>query len=118
MTDAQRIAELEAEVARLREAAKGSTVVVNTAVQMRKAAEARVADLEKQYEDWRRVDNPPHGVRIAQGAILHFFRDEDGGTYWTGTWADRNAADLWCQIMTPRLNDRARALLNKDNANG
>lgn len=48
---ARRIHDLEAEVARLREAAKGSAVIVNTAVQMRKAAEARAEELQRRVAE-------------------------------------------------------------------
>lgn len=76
---------------------------------------ARIRALENRYEDWKPVSKPPHEIQIERGELLSFYRDDEDGTYWSGTWSQRRDADLWCRIVTAGLNERAHAILSHGN---
>lgn len=77
--------------------------------------EARIKALEDRYEDWKPVSEPPHEIQIDRGELLSFFRDDETGTYWSGTWSQRRDADIWCRVVTAGLNGRALAALPRGN---
>ncbi len=73
---------------------------------------ARIRALEDRYEDWRSVSEPPHDIQIERGELLSFFRDDEDGIYWSGTWSERRDADIWCRIVTAGLNESANSILS------
>lgn len=77
--------------------------------------DARIKVLEDRYEDWKPISEPPHESQIERGVLLNFYRDEDEGTWWNGTWEQRRDADIWCRIITAGLNERAFAALSRRN---
>lgn len=92
---------------------RGEGILPSATTSKPQEKEARIRELEKRYEDWRPVSEPPHEVQIERGALLNFFRDDENGTYWNGTWSQRRDADIWCLVVTAALNERACACLAK-----
>ncbi|HEY5797681.1 MAG TPA: hypothetical protein VIU82_21975 [Bosea sp. (in: a-proteobacteria)] len=94
----------EQETTRLREALSSETAA-------REKAERRVAELESRYEDWKPIGEIPHESQIHRGVLFNFYRDDEDGTFWNGTWSQRRDADIWCSVVTASLNSQAHAAL-------
>lgn len=98
---------------RLQAALSRGTPVVSGLERTVRDQAARIKALEDRYEEWRPVSEPPLHIQIERGELFSFYRDDEDGTYWSGTWSQRRDADIWCRVVTAGLNGRAHSILEK-----
>jgi len=90
---------------------RATTAKLTSKTEAREKAERRVEELESRYEDWKPIGEMPHESQIHRGVLFNFYRDDEDGTFWNGTWSQRRDADIWCSVVTASLNGKAHAAL-------
>ncbi len=108
-----RIGELERERDEANDRAYHAETYVKDVDKLYKAAEAKLAEARRRYENWQPIAITPESLHLREAALLHFYTpgtddETDPDTWLTTTWDERpDKAVAWCSISTPNGPEQA-----------